>query len=619
MLKRYIVTPFTRILVLSIITIQLVACGGGGSSNDVASAASAASRSTDVTDDITLAGSIGDGPVTGATVEIWSARGRLLTTVTSDNTASFSSRMRIRRSNYPLLLKVRGGIDLVTGRQPDFQLLSVMPDRRTRQVNINPFSTLIVMIAQGLPGGVNAENLATARQTVTDGLSFGLDPAAISDPISTPITNTNIAGLVKASEVTGELVRRARDRITSTGREIDGDAVLAAVAADIQDGGLDGAGGRGTDARISAVVKVVSGQVLVEALANTLKVDGIIATTVIDQSIVTTRPGIGTDDPTRQVSITAGMLEQTRNALAAARILDTSAEVRGLEVIVNRISAGAMPEDIANILPADSSRSLDNAVSLATTAGEAQLAAVNGSTAQSGTTAAGPVTTDPVKTEPITTEPITTDPVTNDPATSVPVSGDPATADPGTTAPVNQAPVISGTPATSVVAGTAYSFQPVASDADGDTLTYTITGKPAWAGFNTANGRLSGTPSATDTGTYDDILIAVSDGTDTATLPAFTISVNPLQGQTGRFNLTWTAPVTRADGTSLSLSEIGGYRIYYGTAAGSYPVSIDITDGSATSATVDNLPLGSYHAVMTTYDSKGRESARSREVVKDAR
>ncbi len=63
-----------------------------------------------------------------------------------------------------------------------------------------------------------------------------------------------------------------------------------------------------------------------------------------------------------------------------------------------------------------------------------------------------------------------------------------------------------------MTAGTAYSFQPVASDADRDTLTFSITGKPAWASFNTTTGRLSGTPGDSDTGTYSNIAIAVTDG-----------------------------------------------------------------------------------------------------------
>ncbi len=78
---------------------------------------------------------------------------------------------------------------------------------------------------------------------------------------------------------------------------------------------------------------------------------------------------------------------------------------------------------------------------------------------------------------------------------------------------VNTPPVISGSPATSVTAGDAYSFQPNASDADGNNLTFSISGRPSWASFNTATGRLSGTPSDAQTGNYSNIVISVRDGT----------------------------------------------------------------------------------------------------------
>lgn len=91
-------------------------------------------------------------------------------------------------------------------------------------------------------------------------------------------------------------------------------------------------------------------------------------------------------------------------------------------------------------------------------------------------------------------------------------------------AATNNAPRISGTPATSATVGTAYSFQPTGSDADGDTLGYSIQNKPAWATFTTATGRLSGTPTAT--GTFANIVISVSDSKTSASLAAFTITVN---------------------------------------------------------------------------------------------
>ncbi|MCM2311705.1 MAG: putative Ig domain-containing protein [Steroidobacteraceae bacterium] len=94
-----------------------------------------------------------------------------------------------------------------------------------------------------------------------------------------------------------------------------------------------------------------------------------------------------------------------------------------------------------------------------------------------------------------------------------------------TPAPANTPPTIGGTPATKVTVGQAYSFVPLAADADGDTLTFSSAGKPAWLTFDTRTGRLSGTPSTAQLGTYSNIRISVSDGKSTASLPAFSINV----------------------------------------------------------------------------------------------
>src|SRR5881394_2830038 len=89
----------------------------------------------------------------------------------------------------------------------------------------------------------------------------------------------------------------------------------------------------------------------------------------------------------------------------------------------------------------------------------------------------------------------------------------------------NHPPTISGTPPTALVAGATYSFAPTASDADGDTLTFTIRNKPAWATFSVTTGQLQGVPQLADVGTFADIGITVSDGQATVALPAFGIVV----------------------------------------------------------------------------------------------
>src|SRR5262245_40142137 len=58
----------------------------------------------------------------------------------------------------------------------------------------------------------------------------------------------------------------------------------------------------------------------------------------------------------------------------------------------------------------------------------------------------------------------------------------------------NLAPVITGTPPTSIAAGTTYVFTPTASDPNGDALTFSATNLPSWATINSASGMVTGTP-----------------------------------------------------------------------------------------------------------------------------
>ena len=105
------------------------------------------------------------------------------------------------------------------------------------------------------------------------------------------------------------------------------------------------------------------------------------------------------------------------------------------------------------------------------------------------------------------------------------IGGNQAGTAPPSPPPPLPAPTIAGTPTTKIKAGTQYSFQPRAADFAGNvgTLTYSIAGKPSWATFSTTSGLLDG---AAAKGTYDGIVITVTDGCATASLPAFSIRVN---------------------------------------------------------------------------------------------
>ena len=81
--------------------------------------------------------------------------------------------------------------------------------------------------------------------------------------------------------------------------------------------------------------------------------------------------------------------------------------------------------------------------------------------------------------------------------------------------------------------------------------------------------------------------------------------------------MAWVMPSEREDNTPISLTEIAGYRIYFGDTRGDYPNQIEINDAYDNDFDINdmNLPAGTYYAVVTTVDSDGRESAYSDEVV----
>jgi hypothetical protein len=172
----------------------------------------------------------------------------------------------------------------------------------------------------------------------------------------------------------------------------------------------------------------------------------------------------------------------------------------------------------------------------------------------------------------------------------------------------NQPPEISGTPTVTVNAGDSYLFTPSSSDADGDTLSFTVLNLPAWANFDTQTGSLYGTPEAQDAGSYSNIEIQVSDGQASTSLTPFTLLVEAVQDTTST-TLHWAAPTTRSDGSSLSLSEIDGYRIYMGESESSLSPVMDINDHTITQQTLTDLTAGTYYFGVTAYDTDGNESS----------
>jgi hypothetical protein len=162
-------------------------------------------------------------------------------------------------------------------------------------------------------------------------------------------------------------------------------------------------------------------------------------------------------------------------------------------------------------------------------------------------------------------------------------------------------PTIAGNPPTSVNVGAPYSFIPTTTDPSGNPLTFSIQNLPAWAKFNSSTGALTGTPTAANAGTYSGIVISVSDGTTSASLPAFSIAVN--QVSNGTATLSWT-PVT-SDTNGTPLVGLAGYKVFYGTSATAMNTTVTLANPSLTSYVVTNLSSGTWYFAVAAYTSGG--------------
>jgi len=78
--------------------------------------------------------------------------------------------------------------------------------------------------------------------------------------------------------------------------------------------------------------------------------------------------------------------------------------------------------------------------------------------------------------------------------------------------------------------------------------------------------------------------------------------------------LTWQSPTTNSDGTPLT--DLAGYKIYYGNISGTYDKTKAVDVGNVLTKTLINFCEGTYYFVATAYDTSGNESVYSNEVSK---
>lgn len=79
---------------------------------------------------------------------------------------------------------------------------------------------------------------------------------------------------------------------------------------------------------------------------------------------------------------------------------------------------------------------------------------------------------------------------------------------------------------------------------------------------------------------------------------------------TSTVTLTWVAPTHRADGSAVTLSDITGYRLYYGPTPDHLPHVVHIHGQETTRHTLE-LPVGSYYFRVSAMETDGTEGMKS--------
>lgn len=174
-------------------------------------------------------------------------------------------------------------------------------------------------------------------------------------------------------------------------------------------------------------------------------------------------------------------------------------------------------------------------------------------------------------------------------------------------APTSQPLKISGSPPPTAMVGEFYSFAPTVVAPAGLALTYAIANRPNWTQFNAATGSLSGVPAASSVGTDAGIMVSVSDGAMSATLPQFNIAVSPAAAPAvGNATLSWSKPTHNTDGSPLT--DLAGYVIRYGTSAAVLNSQISVGSPNSTGVEISNLAAGNWYFEVASINTANVES-----------
>jgi hypothetical protein len=632
-------------------------------------AVSACSGALETSDDegslLRLTGSVGDGPVVNAIIRVYDANGVMLEEGVSDDSASYRLTLP-SDATLPVTVIATGGTDLVTGRPLDFPLYAAATRSGALTVNLTPLSAVAVRASQCL-GGVSDANLDHAWERIHQRLGMGLDAALVPDPIGDPVTEANVEAVVLANEALGEAVRRAEGALAGSGSPLSGDEVLEQVACDLVEAGSS-ATGSSVDPRVIATFKAAELAVRLETLAGRLEVDGWSAVSRMDDAIRAIMPGFSNPSVAsvpanpaarRQAlallsvflpSLDRAALTHLADGLARARLADIPA------LVDTALSAGvhgdllALPQQMAladeselEPLTERMARQADAAAPMlsfgaqparVSAGGSAQLTwasygaetciadgAWSGARTTQGSFHTGALHAESVyrltcsglggavsRQLNITVVGVRTSEPAPEPEpapTPEPAPGSGPAPDPEP-APTHEptpdpepapAPTVQLSAANAVVArGASTQLNWSSSHAA------SCSASGGWGGSKATSGSESVGPIDSQT-TYS--LSCRGEGGSAVAM--ISVSINDT------VTLTWQAPTQNVDGSALT--DLAGYRIYFGSTSSNYTDSLAVNDAGATTRAL-KLPSGTYYFAMTALDAQGNESAYSNEIVR---
>jgi hypothetical protein len=102
------------------------------------------------------------------------------------------------------------------------------------------------------------------------------------------------------------------------------------------------------------------------------------------------------------------------------------------------------------------------------------------------------------------------------------------------------------------------------------------------------------------------------DGTSGTSPASVADAAKPPTSGTASLTLSWDAPTVNTDGSSLS--NLKGYKVYYGAKSAVYTSVVDIPNPGLTTYVVQDLNAGTYYFALAAYNSQGVESGLTPEV-----